>query len=92
MLSSNREILMQIVFSFWHQWRQVIVVTGVLVGGIMLVPSKASAFYTDRRCVCDIEGSGDCDYGEYFCCDFSGTSWTCGCVWVGFGGSCTNEE
>lgn len=64
-----------------------------LVLGATLLPSGSAvaAEAADRRCVCQ-NGSGGCGGGFSFCCDFTDSGFTCGCVFLGFGGTCTTEN
>ena len=72
-------------------WEWALLTLALLVGGATLPSGVAAADDVDRRCVC-IEGSGGCGPYYYWCCDFEGSSYTCGCVFLGLGGTCTNTE
>lgn len=72
-------------------WMRIAGLSGLLAVALVLIPPSAASAEQelDRHCVCT-NGSGGCPSGFFFCCDFTSSGYTCGCVFLGMGGSCTN--
>lgn len=56
--------------------------------GAAFLPSSSAFAEGGGSCVCS-NGSGGCGNFFYFCCDFSDSGYTCGCVFLGLGRGCT---
>lgn len=69
---------------------RLVVALAIVVAGVALAPTATRAEEGPRSCIC-LSGSGGCFPQQYWCCEWNGPTYECGCALISYGASCTNN-